>query len=60
MKQLDLSDFERYGERFWRPRRMRMENVQRGDVTILEWSDFVFRTGLTVRDFEPGRLRHGG
>ena len=38
-------------EQFWRADRMVMTNHQTGKMTTLDYSNYVFRSGLTPRDF---------
>jgi outer membrane lipoprotein-sorting protein len=56
-KTLMFEEYRLYLGRFWRARLMRMDNHQTGKATLLSFSDFVFQTGLTVRDFDPDVLR---
>ena len=57
LKTLVFEDYALYLERYWRPARMRMQNHQSGKETLLVWKDYVFRTGLSARDFDQGRLK---
>lgn len=57
LKTLVFEDYALYLERYWRPTRMRMENHQSGKSTLLIWKDYTFRTGLSARDFDQGRLK---
>ena len=56
LKTLAVSDFTLHRERFWRPARMHMINVQTGRETVLTWEDYAFGQGLNAREFEPGAL----
>jgi hypothetical protein len=57
LKVLVNDDYMLYEERFWKPRRMFMENLQTGKTTELLWKDFAFATGLTAeRDFSTNSL----
>jgi hypothetical protein len=57
LKTLACSGYVRYADRFWRAGRMRMENVQTRRVTVLEWSDRRFGSGLTADgDFSQASL----
>ncbi len=51
LKTLTASGFKQYLGRYWRPTSMSMVNHQTGKSTILQWSNYKFRTGLTSRDF---------
>lgn len=55
-KTLALDGYERYEGDQWRPARMVMQDLESGRSTILEWSDYAFRTGLEDSDFDPRRL----
>ena len=57
LKTLTARDYQRYGERFWRPLEMEMVNVQNGRRTILNWQDYRFGLDLSARDFERNALR---
>lgn len=57
LKVLLNDDYVLYEGRFWKPRRMFMENVQTGKTTELVWRDFRFGVGLTAeRDFSTNSL----
>jgi outer membrane lipoprotein-sorting protein len=56
-KTLVFEDYRLYLERFWRAQIMRMKNHQTGKVTVLEFGEFRFQTGLTEQDFDPSALR---
>ena len=57
LKTLTLSDFQQYLARYWRPSTMNMVNHQTGKRTALKWSNYVFKTGLTTRDFDQATLQ---
>ena len=57
LKTLDISDFSKYLDKFWRPARMHMVNHQTGKSTELTFSDYKFKTGLTNRDFDRNSLK---
>jgi len=57
LKTLEFADYRKYLDRFWRPQVMRMSNQQSGRITILEFGDYGFRTGLGSTNFEPSALR---
>ncbi len=57
LKTLSLGDYHQYAGRWWRSLRMDMSNHQSGKHTRLEWSDYVFGTGLSAGDFNQGALR---
>lgn len=56
LKVLTLDKYELYKDRYWRARAMAMENVQTGKRTVLDWSNYVFGSGLTEAAFDPARL----
>ena len=56
LKTLTLMDYRQYAGRYWRPHRLLMINQRTGKETDLIYSEFVFRTGLTDKDFVKGRL----
>lgn len=56
LKTLTLTDYRQYEDRYWRPRRLSMINHRTGKETDLIYSDFVFGTGLTDKDFVKGKL----
>lgn len=57
LKTLMNDDYVLHDDRFWKPRRMFMENLQTGKTTELLWRDFRFGVGLTAeRDFSTNSL----
>ena len=57
LKTLTSSDYQQYLGHYWRPGRMDMVNHQNGQSTLLEWSDYRFRSGLTEADFRSQALK---
>ena len=57
LKTLSAGDFQQYLGHYWRPGSMNMENHQTGKSTLLEWSDYQFKTGLSERDFRSQTLK---
>lgn len=57
LKTMEASDFEQYLGKHWRPGKMNMVNHQTGKSTLLEWSNYHFKTGLTDRDFRSQTLK---
>ncbi len=57
LKTLEIDEYERHMDQFWRAGRMHMQNEQTGKSTILEWSDYKFQTGLTDKDFDSKALK---
>ncbi len=56
MKTLVSSGFKQYLGKYWRPSIMKMQNHITGKSTVLQWSNYKFRTGLTNRDFNKNAL----
>ncbi len=57
LKTLTQEDFQQYLGHYWRPARMEMINHQTGKSTLLEWTDYRFKTGLTEADFRAQSLK---
>jgi len=58
LKVLTNDEYRLYQARFWKPRRMFMENLQTGKTTALLWQEFDFASGLhPERDFSTNSLR---
>jgi len=57
LKTLEQSEFQQYLGHYWRPGRMEMVNHQTGKSTLLEWTDYQFKTGLTEADFRSQSLQ---
>ncbi len=57
LKTLTFSGYNQYLDKFWRADRFDMVNHQTGKSTVLTWSDFHFKTGLTDRDFRKNALK---
>ena len=57
LKTLTASGFAQYLGHYWRPGSMYMENHQTGKSTLLEWTNYQFKTGLTERDFRSQKLK---
>jgi hypothetical protein len=57
LKVLINDDYQLHEDRFWKPQRMFMENLQTGKTTELVWRDFRFGNGLIAdRDFSTNSL----
>ncbi len=56
LKTMELSGYHVYLDQYWRPDEMFMTNHQTGKQTLLEFSNYRFRAGLTSRDFERQAL----
>ncbi|MBU2712078.1 outer membrane lipoprotein-sorting protein [Zooshikella harenae] len=57
LKTLFFEGYQQYANAYWRPLRSIMENYQTGKKTILEYSDYRFKTGLTTAQFSQYQLR---
>jgi outer membrane lipoprotein-sorting protein len=57
LKTLIAGDFQQFLGHYWRPGRMDMVNHQTGKSTLLEWSEYQFKTGLSARDFRSQTLK---
>jgi outer membrane lipoprotein-sorting protein len=56
LKTLQATGFKQYLGKFWRPSMMSMVNHQTGKSTILQMTNYKFKTGLSVRDFNKKAL----
>jgi outer membrane lipoprotein-sorting protein len=57
LKTLSASGYKQYENKHWRATKMEMINHQTGKSTILEWSDYKFKTGLKDNDFRKNILK---
>jgi outer membrane lipoprotein-sorting protein len=57
LKTLEASEFKLYIGKHWRPGKMNMVNHQNGKSTVLEWTNYQFKTGLSDRDFRAQSLK---
>ena len=57
LKTLTFADYRLYIDEFWRPGIQTMVNHLTGASTVLEWTDFRFRTNLDAREFTKSALR---
>ncbi len=57
LKTLEYSAYQEYIGHYWRAGEMFMQNHQTGKSTLLKWSNFNFRNGLTTVDFNPNTLK---
>ena len=57
LKTLTFADYRLYLERYWRANEQTMENHLTGASTVLEWTDYRFRTGLDESEFTQPALR---
>ncbi len=57
LKTLTMSAYEQYLDQYWRAGKMFMQNHQTGKSTLLSWTDYKFRTGLSDADFRKDVLK---
>lgn len=57
LKTLSYSGYKKYLGQYWRADRLSMENHQTGKSTLLKWSDYKFKTGLSDKDFSRNSLK---
>ena len=57
LKTLDSSGFKQYLGKYWRPATLKMVNHQSGKSTVLQFSNYKFKTGLKSRDFNKKSLK---
>jgi len=57
LKTLTFRGYVKYLDKYWRPTEMFMENHQTGKSTLLKWSNYKFRVGLTDTDFTQESLK---
>jgi len=56
LKELKFEDYRKYADKYWRPHRMAMKNVQTNKSTDLVYGEYKFSVGLKDKDFVKGRL----
>ena len=57
LKTLTFTDYRQYLDRYWRAGEQKMANHLTGASTVLEWTDFRFRTNLDKSEFTHTALR---
>ncbi len=57
LKTLTFDDYQQYLDQYWRAGKMFMINHQTGKSTLLSWTNYQFRTGLSVADFNRTSLK---
>ncbi|MBL4839029.1 MAG: outer membrane lipoprotein-sorting protein [Kordiimonadaceae bacterium] len=57
LKTLKLNDYKEYDGGVWRAHMLEMNNHLTGKSTTISYSDYVFNTGLTDKDFVKGVLK---
>jgi outer membrane lipoprotein-sorting protein len=56
LKTLQATGFKQFLGKYWRPATMSMVNHQSGKSTVLQFSNYKFKTGLSSRDFNKKSL----
>lgn len=56
IKTLESGEFKKYLNKFWFAHKMKMQNHQSGESSILYWQNFRFRLPLRAADFNPNNL----
>ncbi len=56
-KTLNITDYRQYLGKYWRGHKLDMVNHKSGKSTTLSWSNMIFQTGLTDRDFSQAALK---
>lgn len=57
LKTLTYSNYKQYLGKFWRAEKMHMTNHQTGKSTLLTWTNYAFKTGLSEKDFSRNSLK---
>jgi outer membrane lipoprotein-sorting protein len=57
LKTLTFSNYKKYLEKYWRAGVFKMVNHQSEKSTILNFSDYTFKTGLREKDFSKNSLK---
>lgn len=57
LKTMTNSQYDQYLDKYWRPREVSMINHQSGKSTVLHWSQYAFKVGLTENDFNQNGLK---
>ena len=57
LKTLTIKGYQQYEGKYWRAGEMRMVNHQSGKSTVLLYTQYRFRTGLTDNDFNKNSLK---
>lgn len=57
LKTLTKTEWNQYLDKYWRPLERFMQNHQTGKSTLLIFSNFQFKTGLSDSDFKKSRLK---
>ncbi|VAW47186.1 Outer membrane lipoprotein-sorting protein [hydrothermal vent metagenome] len=57
LKTLTLTEYQQYLGQYWRPHKLEMVNHQTGKKSIVNNSNYQFKTGLTDADFNKSKLK---
>lgn len=57
LKTLTFSDYQQYLGKYWRAHKMEMINHQTGKKSIVNTSNYQFKTGLKDSDFNKSKLK---
>ncbi len=57
LKTLVFSGYQQYLGKYWRARKMQIDNHQTGKATTLAFSEYTFQVGLNDSDFTSSRLK---
>ena len=57
LKTLTFSGYQQYLEKYWRPNKLDMVNHQTGKRSIVNISNYQFKTGLKASDFHKSKLK---
>lgn len=57
-KQLILSDYEQYNQRYWRPKFAKMDNLKNKRSSSLSWKNMTLGVDVPQSQFEPKQLRN--
>lgn len=58
LKTLKLSDYHLYENKYWRSHRQEMANIQTNKSTVLEFSEYAFKSGLRDKEFRYNHLKN--
>lgn len=57
LKVMEVQEFQKLEDKFWRPVKSLMDNKQTGKSTALIWNNIRLKTGLTEDDFSKNNLK---
>lgn len=57
LKTLQLKEYKKYQDRFWRALSLVMRNHQNGRSTTMTWSDIAYNNGFSESDFSTNALK---